>query len=90
MSSPPPSLVLILQAMQPADVSQPSVFTPLSNLDFFVFGLPKGDFVFFTVCFSTQNTQNFLENSKMGVKHKTEICPLTLPPGQTLTDGSLS
>ena len=28
---------------------------------------------FFTLCFCTQNTQNFVENSKMAENHKKEI-----------------
>ena len=37
-----------------------------------------------------QNTQNFVENSKMAEKHKERILTPTRPPGRTLADGSLS
>ena len=44
----------------------------------------------FTTCVSTQNAQNFVENSKMDEKHKNICDPLTQPPGRSLADENLS
>ena len=56
----------------------------------FVLGIWQGGIFCLTLCVYTQNTQNFVENSKMDEKHKKRILTLTRPPGRTLADGSLS
>ena len=40
----------------------------------FVLGILQGEFFFgFTLCVYTQNSQNFVEHSKMGEKHKKSL-----------------
>ena len=43
--------------------------------EFFFFALPEGVFLFFTLRVYTQNTQNFVEDSKMFEKHRKFFTP---------------
>ena len=45
----------------------------------FLLGIRQGDFFCSTLCVSTQNTQNFVENSKMAKKHNVATLPTSWP-----------